>query len=118
MHESAIAQNLLGIISAQISEQKARPLTAKISCGILSAVNDELLISAFKVIAKDTLCESMTLKIEHKPLQGQCGKCRERFEIDISRPRCPKCNSEDFELLPDAPLILEEIDFETEKTNA
>ncbi len=29
-------------------------------------------------------------------------------------PKCPKCGSEDFDLLPDAPLLLEQIEFQTE----
>jgi Zn finger protein HypA/HybF involved in hydrogenase expression len=52
------------------------------------------------------------LQIEHKPLQGRCRKCGPVFTVDLSKPMCPNCGAEDFELLPDAPLILEEIEFE------
>jgi Zn finger protein HypA/HybF involved in hydrogenase expression len=56
----------------------------------------------------------MRLEIEHKPIQGKCKNCNETFDLELSQPKCPKCESEEFDLLPDAPLILEEIEFETE----
>ena len=56
----------------------------------------------------------MTLKIDHKPLQGLCKKCDSKFNIEFSSPKCLKCGSEDFELMPDAPLLLEEIEFQTD----
>ncbi len=34
--------------------------------------------------------------------------------VELSLPECPKCGGDDFELQPDAPLILEEIEFQTE----
>lgn len=114
MHETMVAENLLATISAETAKQKARPVSAKISCGLLNAVNDEVLCFAFEAIVKGTACEGMKLEIEHKPMQGRCKNCEQNFEIELCHPKCPKCNSEDFELLPDAPLVLETIEFETE----
>jgi hydrogenase nickel incorporation protein HypA/HybF len=114
MHETMVAQNLLATILAEAEKQKARPITAKISCGILNAINDEVLLFAFEAIAKETTCEGMKLQVEHKPMQGQCKNCNQSFDVELSRPSCPACNSEDFELLPDAPLVLETIELETE----
>jgi Zn finger protein HypA/HybF involved in hydrogenase expression len=54
------------------------------------------------------------LEIEHKPIQGRCKKCKQEFNIEHSSASCRRCGSEDFELLPDAPLLLEEIEFDTE----
>ena len=114
MHEMTVAQNVLTAISDEASKQGARPAGAKISCGMLYAVNDELLRFAFEAIAKGTSCEGLKLEIEHKPIQAHCKKCDKNYDIDISSPACPKCDSEDYYLLPDAPLMLEEIDFQTE----
>jgi len=83
MHETMIAESLLATISDEAAKQNAKPISAKISCGMLSAVNDEILCFAFQAVAKGTPCEGMRLKIEHKAK-------------------------------PDAPLLLEEIEFETE----
>jgi len=114
MHETMVAESLVTAISAEASKQNAKPVGAKISCGMLNTINDEVLCFAFEAIAKGTLCEGMKLEVEHKPIKGKCKNCKEEFEFELSSPGCPKCSSEDFELLPDAPLLLEEVEFETE----
>jgi hydrogenase nickel incorporation protein HypA/HybF len=111
MHEMMIAQSLLATIMEEAAKQNAKPVSAKISCGMLNAVNDEILCFAFEAAAKGTPCEGMKLEIEHKILQAQCKSCRQNFDVQLPNPKCPKCSSDDFELLPDAPLLLEEIEF-------
>jgi hydrogenase nickel incorporation protein HypA/HybF len=114
MHETMVAESLLATISDEVKKQNAKPVSAKISCGMLNAVNDEVLCFAFDAIAKGTSCEGIRLEIEHKLMQGQCKKCNERFDFKLNCPKCPKCDSEEFDLLPDAPLLLEQIEFEME----
>jgi hydrogenase nickel incorporation protein HypA/HybF len=114
MHETMVAESLLTTISAEATKQNAKPVGARISCGTLNAINDEVLSFAFEAITKGTPCEGMNLEIEHKPMQGQCKNCNHSFNVDLSCLRCPKCSGEDFVLLPDAPLLLEEIEFQTE----
>ena len=114
MHELTVAQSLIAAITEEADKYGAKPLSAKLSCGTLSAVNDETLNFAFEVVAKDTLCEGMKLHVEHKPLQAKCGACDRQFNVDMSEPRCSDCGSEQFQLLPDPPLLLEQIEFETD----
>jgi hydrogenase nickel incorporation protein HypA/HybF len=114
MHETMVAESLLATISAESAKQKAKPVSAKISCGMLNAINDEILSFAFDAIAKGTPCEGMKLEIEHKPIQAKCRNCSETFNLEIYQPECPKCKSKEFDLLPDAPLMLEEVEFEME----
>ena len=114
MHEMTVAESLLTIILDEAAKQNAKPIGAKISCGTLNPINDEALNFAFEVITKDTSCEDMKLKIEHKPLKGICKNCNKKFEIEFSSPKCTKCDCEDFEMMADAPLILEEIEFQTD----
>ena len=54
MHETMVAQNLLVTISAEAAKQNAKPVNARISCGKLHAISDELLVFAFEAIAKGT----------------------------------------------------------------
>ena len=115
MHETVIAQHLHKLISAESAKYGKRPIIAKISCGAFAAVNNELLLEAFDAIIKGTNIEGLNLEIEHKPMQGLCRKCKQKFNLDLSGMRCTGCGSEDFDLLSDAPLVLEEIEFETEK---
>jgi hydrogenase nickel incorporation protein HypA/HybF len=111
MHETMAAQNLLVTILAEAAKHNAKPVNARISCGNFHTINDELLLFAFEAIAKGTACEGMKLQIEHKPIRGRCKSCDQSFDVDLSRLHCPQCKSEDFELLPDEPLVLEEIEF-------
>ena len=114
MHETMVAESLLAAISAESEKQNARPTAAKISCGQLAAINDELLNFAFDAIAKGTPCEGVKLCVEHKPLQGQCRKCDTVFDFEITSPICPNCRCDDIAIIPEQPLILETIQFNTE----
>lgn len=111
MHETMIAESLLTAISEEAKKQNAKPISAKISCGTFNAVNDEVLRFAFEAIARGTSSEDTKLQIEHKPVQAKCKRCEQLFPVELSHPRCASCGSEGFELLPDAPLLLEEIEF-------
>jgi hydrogenase nickel incorporation protein HypA/HybF len=112
MHETMVAESLYATISDEAARLGAKPISAKISCGTLNAINDEVLDFAFEAITRSTVCEGMKLQIDHKPMQGKCKNCKVNFDIEFSHPMCTQCGSEDFELLPDAPLILEEIEFQ------
>jgi len=114
MHETMVAQSLIEIISEEAVKQGAKPVAAKISCGTLNPVNDEVLRFAFEAIAEGTPCEGIELHVEHKALHAVCASCGGDFVVEFSRPQCNKCGGEDFDLLPDAPLLLEEIDFQTD----
>ncbi len=114
MHEMMVAQSLITIISDEAVKHNAKPVGAKISCGTLNPVNDEALSFAFEALAKDTPCEGLEFKIEHKPIRARCNNCGPEFDVEFSHPACPRCGGDNFELLPDAPLVLEEIDFKTD----
>lgn len=114
MHETVIAENLLAQIFEESAKQNAKPVAAKISCGKLNAVNEDVLCFAFEAIAKGTVCENMKLIVEQKPLMALCRECKNNFAIDFSNIKCPNCQNENIEILPDAPLILEEIEFKME----
>jgi hydrogenase nickel incorporation protein HypA/HybF len=86
MHETMVAQSLLTAILTETAKYNAKPVSAKISCGVLSAVNDELLQFAFDVIAEGTDCEGMQLQIEHKQMQGQCKNCNRNFDVELCCP--------------------------------
>jgi hydrogenase nickel incorporation protein HypA/HybF len=111
MHETMIAESLLAAISEEATKHNAKPVSVKISCGTFNAISDEILRFAFEAITKGTPCEEVKLEIEHKPMQGRCKKCNQNFDVEFSHLRCPSCGQEDVELLADAPLLLEEIEF-------
>jgi hydrogenase nickel incorporation protein HypA/HybF len=112
MHEVMVALSVFEAISAEANKQNARPVSAKISCGVLNAISPDALCFAFEAISKDTVCQGVRLNIEQKPIQARCRKCDATFSFDLHSPTCPKCKGDDFELMPDAPIMLDEIEFE------
>ena len=72
MHEATVAQFILEAILAEAKKQKARPIAAKISCGVFNAINTETLKFAFKALSKNTVCEKLKLNIEQKRLPKSC----------------------------------------------
>ena len=112
MHEATIAQSLINAIITEAKNHKGKPVSAKISYGAFGGINDEVLSFAFDALSTNTICQGMKLTMEQKPVQGHCNKCNKDFTFNLESPVCPKCKDSDFSLLPDAPLILEEIEFE------
>jgi hydrogenase nickel incorporation protein HypA/HybF len=112
MHETAVAESILKTIIEQAEQVNARPVSAVISCGQFNTLNDEVMSFAFECASAGTVCEGMKLQIKHIPLRATCNQCQKTFEFDVFKPQCPKCESEKYDFLPDAPLLLETIEFE------
>jgi hydrogenase nickel incorporation protein HypA/HybF len=112
MHEMMVARSIFSEIMAQADKLGAKPISAKISCGQLNPINDEVLNFAFEVASEGSVCEQMKLEVIHIPLKAACKRCGKSFDFDIYSPACADCGSEDFKIAPDAPLLLEEIEFE------
>ena len=112
MHETMVAESILNTIIAQTEQVNARPISAVISCGQFNALNDEVMNFAFETAAAGTTCEGMKLEIKHIPLRAKCKQCEAVFEFDVYRPACSQCECMKFDFEPDAPLLLETIEFE------
>ena len=115
MHETIVAQSLLEAIEAEAAKQNGKVVRVKISCGQISAINDEAMHSAFEIAAKGGSCDGAELVIEHIPLKGNCRSCGRDFVLDLYSPKCTNCGSDDFALNEDAPLLLEEIEISNDK---
>ena len=112
MHETMVAESVLRAITEQADKIGTKPISAVISCGQFNTLNDEVMQFAFETAAAGTACEGMKLEIKHIPLRAACRKCETTFEFDVYNPACTGCGSSEFTILPDAPLLLEEIEFE------
>jgi hydrogenase nickel incorporation protein HypA/HybF len=112
MHEAMVTENILRTILAQTKKKTGRVTRVVISCGQISALNDEAMQFAFEAVAAGTICQGAKLEIKHIPLKGVCRNCSNEFELDLYNPQCPKCGKSDFSIGDDAPLLLEEIEFE------
>jgi hydrogenase nickel incorporation protein HypA/HybF len=112
MHEAMVAENIIDSILSQIPNKKGRVVSVVISCGQMNAINDEAMEFAFDAAAEGTICKGAKLKIRHIPLRAVCKDCHKKFNYDLYSPCCPKCGKSDIKIGEDAPLLLEEIEFE------
>lgn len=112
MHETMVAESVLRAIAEQAEKVGTRPISAVISCGQFNTLNDEVMQFAFETAAAGTVCEGMKLEIKHIPLRATCRKCKTTFAFDVYNPNCTQCGSSESQIEPDAPLLLEEIEFE------
>ena len=112
MHETMVAASVLRSIVEQAEKIGAKPISAVISCGQFNTLNDEVMQFAFETAAAGTICEGMKLDIKHIPLRATCKECNTTFAFDVYEPTCVQCRSTEFTIEPDAPLLLEEIEFE------
>ncbi|MFA6187046.1 MAG: hydrogenase maturation nickel metallochaperone HypA [Phycisphaerae bacterium] len=113
MHEAAVAENLLqSIIAASAEHSDKKIVRIVMSCGQINAINDEAMKFAFEAVAEDTICQGAILEIKHIPLKSQCRRCKLEFDFDFYSPHCSDCGSTDIAIGADAPLLLEEIEFE------
>ncbi len=117
MHETMIAQSLLAAIAQEAAKlPNAKPVRAKISCGKLYAINEEVLYFAFEAVAKGTPCEGVKIELQTIPLQAICLACGKKFDLNIEQieQRCTYCGADSYDVQPDAPLTLEQVQFEQE----
>jgi len=112
MHEAMVAENIIESILSQVSKRKGRVICVVMSCGQMNALNDEAMEFAFNAAAEGTICKGAKLKVKHIPLKAICRNCSKKFNYNLYEPQCPKCGKNDFEIGEDAPLLLEEIEFE------
>jgi hydrogenase nickel incorporation protein HypA/HybF len=112
MHEAMVAESIVDSILSQVPKKKGRVVSVIISCGQINAINDEAMIFAFDIAAEGTICKDAELKIKHIPLKATCKKCDKKFNYDLYNPCCPKCGKNDIKIGEDAPLLLQEIEFE------
>jgi hydrogenase nickel incorporation protein HypA/HybF len=113
MHEMAVAESILHTILEHAERLgNARAIAARISCGQFNALNDQAMRFALETISEGTVCRGMRLDIRHIPLQATCKDCQTTFTFDVHRPTCTACGSTQYEFEADAPLLLEDIEFE------
>lgn len=112
MHEMSVADSLIETIITEAKKLNARPVKVTISCGQLNPINDEVMQTAFEVVTRDTICEDAELVVVHVSWRAECRECGHKYDFDVYDPKCPKCESTEVDLQEDAPLQLDEIEFD------
>ena len=108
-----IAQSLLDIaIAAAEREGAQRIIRVNVVAGELRGLVPLQFTFCFSLIAENTIASSAELNLEITPVRGRCRKCEETFIVEDYRYICPRCQSEDIEIVGGTELRLRDIEVE------
>jgi hydrogenase nickel incorporation protein HypA/HybF len=95
MHELSIALELVDIAAAEAERTVAtRVIAVHVKIGPLSGLVKEALLFSFDAVTEGTSLEGARLLIEETQVRTWCPTCqREQVLADVSRRRCPTCES-------------------------
>lgn len=110
MHELGImyhiVEQVLRVVNTnQLSEVEAIVLQV----GELSSVVPRYLHACFPAAVDGTLLENTKLEIEILPANGICGECQNVYPLLEHQRVCPKCRSEEVEMISGGEFYLKEI---------
>ena len=107
MHELAIVEQVIEIVSANCGGAKVKRVALQI--GKLSAVLPDAVRFAFELASEGTLLEGAVLEIDETPGLARCNACGERFELMQPFGRC-SCGGSDLEWLAGQELRVREME--------
>jgi hydrogenase nickel incorporation protein HypA/HybF len=109
MHELAITQEIVELVSARAGGAKVKRVVVEI--GRLSAVLPDAVRFCFDLCAEGTVVEGARLDILEPPGRARCRACGTEFELDQIFGRCP-CGESDLEWLSGEELKIKEMEVE------
>jgi len=113
MHELKIAEELIGIIIEVAESENLKKVTkVNIQFGKMIQIVPDIFEFVFESAVKGTLAKNAKLKLEILPVVFVCNKCKEEAEIDDLFFVCPRCGSNDLELIQGRETIIESIEGE------
>jgi hydrogenase nickel incorporation protein HypA/HybF len=111
LHETAIAENIIDIVTSELSKHGLTKVQSiKLRIGEMSHVMPDALIFGFEVMSKGTPLEGAKLIIESVVTRGLCKKCGTEFIIKDMLDVCPKCEYPYFEIISGKELEITEFD--------
>ena len=113
MHELAVTENILSIVTRHAGDSKASKVTdIHLVIGQLSSIVDDSVQFYWDIIAEDTICEKAQLHFSRIPARFHCLDCDHEYEIPQSLTPCIKCGSMNVELLTGEEFYVESIEIE------
>lgn len=91
MHEYSIVQNLISRVEEEARRHDAATVhRVRVRIGELSGVENDLLLSAWRIAREHSTCASAELTIIPVPIEWICSGCHQ--EIPVGEVlRCPDC---------------------------
>lgn len=108
MHEMSIAKSIFEIVNGEIERCGVQKVVEiRIRAGVLMGIVADSLRFCFSILAQDTPAQDAEIVIEKTPLKGLCKTCETPFMVENYEFLCPKCGSEDMEIISGKELFIE-----------
>ena len=107
MHELSIVIDLVALFEENLRKNNKNKIEeVHLKIGRLSGVEPHLLKSAYEVYQKDTVCKDAKLIINLQDVVVKCNKCGKESVLNKNEFLCPKCGSNDLEVLDGEDMYL------------
>ncbi len=94
MHELAIAESVIGLVSAEAKDKGfQKVISIRLRMGEYAGIVPECLREFFPFAAKGSVAEGAELEIEAVPAAFRCTDCGYEGAIDRRSACCPECGS-------------------------
>jgi Zn finger protein HypA/HybF involved in hydrogenase expression len=111
VHEIGLAAAVIEQLESLGAEYPGKRICCvRLSWGPLQPISEAALREAFEILAAERPFGSAQLEITVEPLRARCCGCGGEFSLDASPDACPHCRGGRFDLLPDKPLTLEQVE--------
>lgn len=113
MHELAVTQSILDIALDQAKVAKANKINKiNLVIGELSGIVSDCVQFYFDFLKKDSIAEEATLAFESVPAQLKCRHCLNTFSPGELLWTCPRCQSQQVEIVAGREFYLESLEVE------
>ena len=111
MHELSLAQSIVEIVHQYVPDGQGKSVkSVKLRVGDLSGVVADSLDFCFSAITSETPLSGASLQIERVPFTLQCKDCKDPFTSELGIVLCPKCGSENTEVVAGTEMQVIEIE--------
>lgn len=113
MHELSVTENILEIVLRHASENKAKKVrNIYLVIGDLSSIIDESIEFYWNFISENTIANDACLHFKRIQAKFKCQKCFTEYQLSPNEFSCPKCNSNQVQVIAGDEFYLEAIDID------
>lgn len=113
MHELSIVDALVKQCEKVAHENDATKINVvHVKIGILSGVEPYFLKSTYDTFREGTICENAELDMKIQNIVVRCNECGETNELTENVFMCPKCKSDDIQVIDGEDMMLMQLEME------
>lgn len=113
MHELSVTENILNIALTHAEKSDAARITnLYLVIGQLSSVLDDSVQFYWDLLTENTKAEGAKLHFKRLPLLIKCKQCEHTYSPTDGEMFCPKCKSEQIQIIQGEEFYLEAIDID------